>query len=181
MNRPGYPSSGRPAADLRPPPPGPGPGMSAEDDGPPTVGPAAVACPVCGAISGEVLALAQPPALLAVCDVLVIRALEVIGKRIVRVERSRYQLLGTRPAHLAHTLWQPDQRMINKALVHAWDVVPAMLDNHGCCGVTSGQVTAMLDEYVRDLLLTGRAHSIDDLTYRMETRLGLELPGGPDA
>lgn len=132
-----------------------------------------MACPVCGAYSGS--ALAQPPALLAVCDVLVVRALEAVGKRVVRVDRSRFSRMNGRPWHLAHTLWQPDESMTNKALAGAWDVVPAMLDSHGCCGVTSRQVTAMLDAYVRDLLITGTGHSLTDLRYRFEAFLGITL------
>ena len=130
-------------------------------------------CPVCGAF-GNTLATASP--LLAVCDVLVIRALEVAGKRIVRAERSRFRVLGTRPWHVAHTLWRPDPVHVKKSLEHAWDVVPALLDSYGCCGVTSRQVTQCLDAYTGDLLITGTAHSIDELRYRFETVLGIEVP-----
>lgn len=131
------------------------------------------ACPVCGAISGTLLA--QPPALLAVCDVLVVQALAAVGKRIVRAERARYNQKGTKPWHMAHTLWQPDTGMTDKALEGAWDVVPAFLDSHGCCGVTSRQVTMMLDKYVRDLLITGTPHDLGELRYRFESYLGIEL------
>lgn len=131
-------------------------------------------CPVCGAYSGATLA--QPSALLAVCDVLVVRALESVGKRIVRVDRSRFSRMNGKPWHLAHTIWQPDESMMNKALHGAWDVVPAMLDSHGCCGVTSRQVTAMMDSYVRDLLITGTTHNLSDLRYRFENRLHVTLP-----
>lgn len=134
----------------------------------------ATACPVCGSFSGR--ALAQPPALLAVCDVLVVWALGAVGKRIVRADRSRHSRMGTRPWHLAHTVWRPDEGMTDKALHGAWDVVPAMLEGHGCCGVTSRQVTTMLDAYVRDLLVTGTEHSLVELRYRFEDRLGIPLP-----
>lgn len=131
------------------------------------------ACPMCGAYSGA--SLAQPPALLAVCDVLVVWALAAVGKRIVRVERSRFSRLGERPWHMAHTLWQPDEASLDKALTGAWDVVPAMLNSYGCCGVTPVQVTEMLDKYVRDLLITGTVHSLTDLRYRFEAFLGIEI------
>lgn len=134
-------------------------------------------CPMCGAKSLPVSY--QTSALLAVCDVLVIRALEAVGKRIVRVDRSRFARLGTKPWHLAHTLWQPDKAMTDKALAGAWDVVPAMLDEHGCCGITSHQVTAMLDSYVRDLLITGTGHATTELRYRFEAFLGLSLAPHP--
>lgn len=132
------------------------------------------ACPVCGSYSGTVLQTASP--LLAVCDVLVIRALEVAGKRIVRTERSRFRVLGTRPWHVAHTIWRPTPEQVTKSLQNAWDVVPAMLDAHGCCGVTSRQVTAMLDRYASDLLITGTAHNLVDLRYRFESVLGITIP-----
>lgn len=131
------------------------------------------ACPMCGQYSGSTLG--QAPALLAVCDVLVVRALETVGKRIVRAERSRFNRKGTRPWHEAHTIWSPDDKMVEKGLEGSWDVIPAMLDNHGCCGVTSRQIQEMMDSYVRDLLVTGTAHNITDLRYRFESRLGLSL------
>lgn len=131
-------------------------------------------CPVCGSYSGSVLSTASP--LLAVCDVLVVRALEVAGKRIVRAERSRFRVLGTRPWHVAHTIWRPTQEHVAKSLTNAWDVVPAMLDAHGCCGITSRQVVEMLDKYASDLLITGTAHNLTDLRYRFESVLGIEIP-----
>lgn len=133
----------------------------------------AVPCPMCGAYGGTTLA--QAPALLAVCDVLVVRALEAVGKRMVRVERSRFSQMAGRPWHEAHLLWRADESTIGKVLTGSWDVIPAMLDNHGCCGVTSGQVTRMVDQYVRDLLVTGTAHNLTDLRYRFESYLGISL------
>jgi hypothetical protein len=132
-------------------------------------------CPVCGSYAGATLATSSP--LLAVCDVLVIRALEVAGKRIVRAERSRFRTLGTRPMHVAHTIWRPDQIHVTKSLQKAWDVVPALLDSYGCCGVTSRQVSACLDSYTSDLLITGTAHNVEELRYRFRTVLGLDLTG----
>ena len=130
-------------------------------------------CPVCGAYS--LAPEASTSALLAVCDVLTIKSLETIGKWIVRAERSRFRVLGTRPWYVAHTLWQPEDAIVSKALRGAWDVVPAMVDEHGCCDVTSRQIVAMLDSYVHDLVVTGTAHTIGELQYRMETRLGLPV------
>lgn len=131
------------------------------------------ACPVCGAYGG--VTLSQAPALLAVCDVLVVRGLEAVGKRLVRAERSRFSRMGTRPWHEAHTLWRPDAAMLDKGLAGSWDVIPALLDSHGCCGVTTRQVTDMVDSYVRDLLITGTRHDLSELRYRMETVLGVPL------
>lgn len=130
-------------------------------------------CPCCGAYS--LLPDQQTVALLAVCDVLVLKALETMGKRIVRAERSRFRTMGSRPFYLAHTLWQPDDGEVDKALKNAWDVVPAMLDTHEFCQVTPLQVTAMLDSYVHDLVITGTPHSLPELQYRFTDRLGIPV------
>lgn len=114
-------------------------------------------------------------ALLAVCDVLVVKALEAMGKWIVRVDRSRWTAHGTQPFYTAHVRWRPEEEMVTKALRGAWDVVPAMLDSHGCCGVTSAQVTRMLDQYVHDLAITGTPHDLDQLHYRFRLHLGLDV------
>lgn len=133
------------------------------------------ACPVCGAYGGDGAGLAQAPALLAVCDVLVVRALELVGKQIVRAERSRHRILGTRPWHVAHTIWRPEAIMVERGLRGSWDVIPAMLDHHGCCGVTSRQVQEMLNRYVQDLLVAGAMHNLSDLRYRMQSILDVPL------
>lgn len=132
------------------------------------------ACPCCGSITGTTLA--QAPALLAVCDVLVVRALEAVGKHIVRADRHRYPAMRGRPWHTAHTLWRPEPQRVDKGLQGAWDVVPAMLSAHGCCGVTARQITTMLDDYARDLLITGTQHDLSELRYRFESRLGIIVP-----
>ena len=130
-------------------------------------------CPVCGAYS--LAPEGQASTLLAVCDVLVMKALETMGKYILRTERSRYNALGGRPFHVAHTVWPPTDAIVDKALRGAWDVVPPLLATHGCCDVTAVQVTRMLDDYVHDLVITGTPHANDDLRYRFVTRLGLPV------
>lgn len=141
-------------------------------------------CPVCGAYSlapGE-----RTTTLLAVCDVLTLKALEALGKYIVRAERNRYNLLGGRPLHLAHTFWPPQRHLtadgevepdeiVTKATRGAWDVVPAVVSLHGCCDITADAVVCTLDEYVHDLAVTGTPHHIDHLAYRFDTRLGLPV------
>lgn len=131
-------------------------------------------CPMCGTLTG--LMLAERSALLAVSDVLVYRSLEVVGKRIVRAERRRFKLLGTRPWHEAHTLWLPDANTVEKALSGAWDVVPALLSAHGACGSTPVNVTHALDRYVRLLLRTGQNHTVEALRTELERELGIKFP-----
>ena len=131
-------------------------------------------CPVCGAFS--MTHEGESSALLAVCDVLTIKALEKLGHYIVRADRSRFRELGTRPWHVAHTMpWPVDDVMVDKALKGAWDVVPALMDSHGCCDVTSKQVVVMLDLYVHDLAVTGSEHSLKELAYRFRAGLGLPV------
>lgn len=134
-------------------------------------------CPLCGAYSGTTLAV-QTSALLAVADVLVIKALEKTGKMLARNagNRSRARVATKLPWHMVHTEVPPTPRDIDKGLHGAWDVIPAMLDHHGCCGVTSRQVETMVDAYARDLLITGSVHNLIDLRYRFERFLGISLP-----
>jgi hypothetical protein len=131
------------------------------------------ACPVCGARS--LAPEGASSALVAVCDVLVLKALEKVGNWIIRADRSRHRAFGTRPVYIAHTMWPPTDDIVTRALRGAWDVVPALLDGHGCCDVTSVQVTSMLDSYVHDLVITGTAHDLHELAYRFEAQLGLPV------
>lgn len=114
--------------------------------------------------------------LIAVGDTLVIKALETMGKRLVRIERSRYQIIGDAPFHLAHTVWQVDDGEASKSLRGAWDVVPLLIERH-CrgCGVEAAAVVEVLDDYVHDLVITGTPHHTEELGYRLGSRLGIDL------
>ena len=111
-------------------------------------------------------------ALVAVVDVLVVKALEAVGKRIVRADRARFNALKGRPFHEAHCLWPTDIITVSKATKGAWDVVPALLDNHGCPGVESGRVVTLLDAYVTQAATHGAPHRLD----RLVTALRYVLP-----
>lgn len=102
-------------------------------------------------------------ALLAVVDVLVVKALEAVGKRIVRADRARFNALKGRPFHEAHVLWPTDIVTVSKATKGAWDVVPALLDNHGCPGIESGRVVTLLDAYVSQVATHGVPHRLERL------------------
>jgi hypothetical protein len=135
-------------------------------------------CPCCGAYS--LLPDVQTVTLVAVCDVLVIKALERVGAFILRgPDRTRYSAAKGRPLDSIHTIWQAGDDIVERGLRGAWDVVPALLDLHGsCCDVTSIQVTSMLDDYVHDLVITGTPHSLHGeggLEYRFASRLGLPV------
>jgi hypothetical protein len=131
-------------------------------------------CPVCGAYS--LAPEANVSVLLAVCDVLVLKALEKMGNFIVRAERQRYQVIGDKPKYMAHTIWTPTEDVVAKAIRGAWDVVPILLQTHsGCCSFDAGLVVELLDLYVRDLAITGSEHDIDELAYRLRTKLSLPV------
>lgn len=133
----------------------------------------AAPCPCCGAYRGTTLQTRA--ALLAVCDVLVTKALEAVGKRIVRSDRSRFAQLESRPWHLAHTLWparEPDMRGLDSH----WLVIPALLEAHAS-GVTVEAVVDMVDSYARDLLITGTPHDLDNLRYRFYRDLRMTVAG----
>lgn len=130
-------------------------------------------CPCCGAYS--LAPDAQTVTLVAVCDVLVVKALERVGAFLIRGERSRYQVARGKATHTVHTIWQAADDITDRALRGAWDVVPAVIDTHGCCGITSLQVSTMLDDYVHDLVLTGTEHTLLELEYRFRSRLGMPV------
>lgn len=118
-------------------------------------------CPCCGAYSGTTLAV--QPAILAMCDSLVLKALENVGKRLLRTDRSRYSRRGDTPMHSIHVLWTPDPAMVCDALKGAWDVVPAVMGNQRWGDLTAAQMTGFLDRYTRNLAETGRSHNPDML------------------
>jgi hypothetical protein len=115
--------------------------------------------------------------LLAVCDVLTLKALEALGRYICRGGRDRIVVLhrGRYPFTVAHTIWTPTDVMVDKALRGAWDVVPPVVSLHGCCDIKAEAVVCTLDEYVHDLAITGTPHAIEHLAYRFDTRLGLPI------
>lgn len=137
--------------------------------------PVPASCPLCGGYS-----IAPPDhtaALLAVSDVLVLKALEAVGKWIVRAERPRARQLTALglPKHAAHTVWSCEQAMVDKALRGAWDVVPAMLDSHEWA-VPASKITALLDAYVSELVRKQCPHDLAELRMRLTDLVGVDVP-----
>jgi hypothetical protein len=132
-------------------------------------------CPVCGAYS--LAPDSHVSVLLAVCDVLVVKALEKVGNYILRSrERGSYQTVEHLAKHEIHTVWKPSERIVDKSVRNSWDVVPLILETHGgCCEYDATQVVELLDRYVHDLAITGTVHDIDELAYRLRDRLGLPV------
>lgn len=106
--------------------------------------------------------------LVAVCDVLVLRSLELLGKRIVRQDRSRFQRMSGLQWHDAHCLWQPDRDTEDRALDGAWSMVPDLLSRYPCGDVGSAELSATLDRYVRELVRSQRSHDGAELAYRLD-------------
>src|SRR3546814_19120160 len=109
-------------------------------------------CPACGAWS--LPALAERSALLDVCDVLVLKALDSLGRKIIRQPRSRFKEFGGRPWHVAHTQWRPAVTDVDRTLDSTWDVLPSLLPppRPHAPGITAEQVTTRLAEHVRPLV-----------------------------
>lgn len=116
--------------------------------------------------------------LIAVCDVLVIKALEKMGTYIIRAGATRgrwneFEQSGL-PQHLAHTKWPTSDDIVSKALKGAWAIVPLILDTHGPNKFDAEKAVAVLDTYVHDLAVLGEPHDLNVLARRL--RVGLGLP-----
>jgi hypothetical protein len=105
--------------------------------------------------------------LLAACDVMVLRALELLGKRIVRVDRSRFGQMSGLEFYEAHCRWQPDADMLDRALSSAWTFVDQVVASHAAPGISAREVQLVLDRYVRDLVKGMRVHQVEELEYRL--------------
>jgi hypothetical protein len=107
--------------------------------------------------------------LAAACDIAVIRALELVGKRVARDGRSRYGAMrqSGRPWHEAHTIWRPEPSQVDAALAGAWAVVPRLTSEHGCCSLPDPALHDILDGYTREIVFAGRPHTFEELERRL--------------
>jgi hypothetical protein len=108
-------------------------------------------------------------ALSAACDMAVLRALELVGKRVARDGRARYGAMqkSGREWHEAHTIWRPEAAQVNAALSGAWSVLPRLTSSHGCCSIVEPQLHAVLDAYVRELVFAQKPHTFEALEARL--------------
>jgi hypothetical protein len=99
----------------------------------------------------------------------VLRALELVGKRVARDGRSRYGAMkrSGRGWHEAHTVWRPEPHHVEAALAGAWSVLPRLTAEHGCCSLVEPDLKELLDGYVRDVLASGRQHDFEELKARL--------------
>src|SRR3546814_4087932 len=74
--------------------------------------------------------------------------------------RSRFKEFDGRPWQIAHTVWRPDPKDVDRTLDTAWDVLPALLSSRraDALGVSAEVVSACLNEYVRLLLERSLEH-----------------------
>lgn len=113
-------------------------------------------------------------ALAAACDMAVLRALELVGKRVGRDGRARYGVLqkSGKSWHEAHTVWRAEPHQVDAALAGAWAILPRLASEHGCCGLVDPALAATLDAYVRGLVAAQRPHEFADLVARLEEAVG---------
>jgi len=107
--------------------------------------------------------------LAAACDMAVLRALELVGKRVARDGRARFGAMqkSGKDWHEAHEMWRPDRSHVDAALSGAWTVLPRMVAEHGCCALVEPQLHRLLDAYVRETVFAMRPHSYEELERRL--------------
>jgi hypothetical protein len=107
--------------------------------------------------------------LAAACDMAVMRALELIGKRVARDGRARFGAMQRSGLDWteAHTLWRPEQGHVDAALSGAWSVLPRLVAEHGCCALVEPDLNRLLDAYVRETVFAMRPHDFEVLRKRL--------------
>lgn len=100
----------------------------------------------------------------AICDALVLRVLEITGRRIASHDRSRFKALATQDEQLsaAHVHWPLSKEQAVKHLNTAWDSLPVLMNEYNP-QLASENVATVLQRYTVDLLTTGTRHSSDQL------------------
>ena len=99
----------------------------------------------------------------------VLRALELVGKRVARDGRARYGAMqkSGKTWHEAHTIWRPEASQVDAALAGAWSVLPRLNSDHGCCSIGEPDLYRVLDEYVREVAFAQKPHTFDVLEQRL--------------
>jgi hypothetical protein len=99
----------------------------------------------------------------------VMRALELIGKRVARDGRARFGAMQRSGMDWSdvHTVWKPEPHHVEAALAGAWNVLPRMVNEHGCCSLQERKLTLLLDGYVRELVFSMQPHKFEELERRI--------------
>jgi len=109
------------------------------------------------------------PVVLAMCDALVMKALEKVGMYQLKADRSRFREAAGHSLASVHTLYPATDETVTKVLRGAWDVLPHLLEAHASptFATSSENVAKVLEEYVQDLAITGEAPNVTELAYRL--------------
>lgn len=100
------------------------------------------------------------------CEMLVLRALEVLGKRLVREagHKHRWQDRGDAPWYALHTVWETSARDIDGALRGAWEMVDEVQMRWGSRDRYDPLLASKLDRYTRRLVDDRRLPVLDELS-----------------
>src|SRR5690606_34676844 len=93
----------------------------------------------------------NPNPLLAMCDLAVTRALEYVGKRNFRGDRSRYKELASLPPWQLHTVQKVPEEKVDQLLTGAWDAFKTVAPAYA-------RYVPAMNTYVRTILTHGVAH-----------------------
>lgn len=98
-------------------------------------------------------------------DMVVRRALESVGKRILRADRSRFRRLDElgRDITDAHTAWLADEVEAGRAIRGAWAILPGALSAHDLTHVDPAQLSQVLEEFVLHHVRTSRRYEVSRL------------------
>ena len=131
----------------------------------------------------ELVRQAQPQ-IAAICDALVLNALCVVGKRMVRSDRSRAAQWceNTYATVYQHPEWRISESERRRTLKGAWEMAPWLFHVHAKMGnETASKIVYELDHYVADLVITKQPHRFEVLLHRLHAAgLDLEVPENVD-
>lgn len=126
------------------------------------------------------LTRATQPQFAAICDSLTVSALGIVGKRILRADRSRHAL-WCEPSYATvylHQTWTISEREVNRSLREAWADAPWLFRVHAHLGNdTASLAVYTVEHYVYDLIRTKTPHRLEVLLFRLaKAGLDLEVP-----
>ncbi len=99
------------------------------------------------------------------CEMLILRALEVLGKRLVREagKKNRWQDRGDTGWYALHTIWPASAKDIDGALRNAWDMVDEVQARWGTRDRYDILLGQKLDTYTRRLVTDQRLPDLGEI------------------
>ena len=101
------------------------------------------------------------PSIVAAMDAYMYKVLETMGKRITRVDRSRFTALGDRPFWTAHVHWPMTVEEASKALTGSWRSLDQIVPQYVSTDVE--EVRRLMHLYTLTLLINGLEHNLERL------------------